>query len=433
MRLATTFSALGERNFRLFAAGQALSLVGTWVERLAIASLVYEVSGYDEQWLGWVAAAPLIPVLLLSLPAGALADRMDLRRLVITTQSLMLAGSAVLTVLTTAGWVGKPVLLIFAAWSGALFAVDAPARQSLVHQLVPPEKLANAIALNATTFNAARIAGGAVFAALIWLADHVGAMSTGGVFDLLRERPEVLCLAVNTLSFVYVIAALLDLRDLRPRQPREEQHGDGGIVQGLRYAARTPVVRATLLLVVTVALFGFQLSHLLPVYSEKVWFEGKEGFGTLSAALGCGALCGALFVAPLLGKVHRGRWIVGATVVGPACLLLVASARGLPFEVGLLTVFLCGFVFVQSHIACNTELQSTVPEHLRGRVLSMFTLAVLTAFPLGGLIAGLLSRELGAPLTSLIDAAVILCVATTIHLLHPELWRARPQATDGST
>lgn len=423
MRLSKTFSALGERNFRLFVSGQVLSLTGTWVNRLAIASLVYEVSGYDEQWLGWVAAAPLIPVLLLSLPAGALADRMDLRRLVLTTQSLMLLGSAVLTVLVACGVVTKGVLLLFAAWSGAMFAVDAPGRQALVHQLVPPEKLANAIALNATSFNAARIAGGALFALLIWLADYLGGLGDGPVFELLRERPEVLCLALNTLSFFYVIAALLDMRDLRPRRKAEPDDSDRGVVGGLAYAARTPVVRATLLLVVTVALFGFQLSHLLPVYAEKVWFEGKEGFGTLSAALGCGALCGALFVAPMLGRVHRGRWIVGATVVGPACLLLVAASRDLPFEVGLGAVFLCGFVFVQSHIACNTELQSTVPDHLRGRVLSLFTLSVLTAFPLGGLIAGQLSRHLGAPLTSLVDAAVVLVVAATIHALHPQLWR----------
>jgi MFS family permease len=363
-----------------------------------------------------VAVAPLIPVLLVSIPAGALVDRVDIRRMVMATQAAMMLGAAALAGLVFFGHVEEWHIVAYAAFAGTVFAVDAPARQAFVTQLVPRDKLTNAIALNAITFNTARVAGGLLFAGAIWLGTELRLAEDHGVRHL-----EALCLALNVPTYGCFLLGLWRMRDLRPRTAVAAA-ARRGIAGGLGYAARTPHARGLLLLVLVTALFGFQVSHLLPVYAEKVWGTGKEGFGELSAALGTGALAGGLAIATFAARVHRGKLVTACSLGGPFLLYVFAGTDS--FAVGLVSIALAGFVMVQTHVGCNALLQSRVPDELRGRVMSLFTLGILSAFPLGGLMAGFLSKEQGAPMSTFVAATIVVLAAGLIHLTHPALRRS---------
>lgn len=402
--LRTTFSALRERDFALFFSGQVLSLTGTWMERAALASLVYRLSAFDERWLAIIGLVPLFPVLVVSMPAGALADRVPLLRLVLATQILMMTAAAGMTLLVASGDATPFHVAVYAAIASALFAVDAPARQALVPRLVERRNLTNAIALGAVSFNAARLVGGVGFWAV------VTATSWG----------EAGCLALNVVSFGAVIAGLVLIRTHPPVVAAGERP-QSGFADGLRYAWATPVVRGALLVVLATSFLGFQVSHLLPVYAEKVWDVGRGGLGSLHAWFGAGALAGGLLLATRSGHVHRGRLIF---LCGAAAAVLLATLASMPsFLGGCIVLAACGFVLIQMHSASNAVIQSNVPDALRGRVMSLFTLSVLGAFPLGGLAAGFSAKAFGAPATTFASAVLVGAAVAAIRATHRDLAR----------
>jgi MFS family permease len=402
--LRSTFSALRERDFALFFSGQVLSLTGTWLERLALSALVYRLSGYDERWLAFVGAAPAVPVFLVSVPAGALADRVPLLRLVLATQLLMMGAATGMALLVASGLCEAWHVAAYAVVASGLFAVDAPARQSLVPRLVGRGNLTNAIALGAVSFNAARFLGGFAF----WV---VVARMRGSAAD---------CLAVNAASFAATIVGLLLIR----ARPMPEPGGGGGgprLADGLRFARSTPIVRGALLCVLAASLFGFQVSHLLPVYAKKVWNAGDPGLGTLGAWMGAGALVGGLTLATRSVHVHKGH-LIGLTGFG-ACLFLGFLGLEPPFWAGCALLAAAAFVLIQMHSASNAVIQAHVPDALRGRVMALFTLSVLGAFPVGGLLAGFLAKWWGAPNTTLAAALALAASLVAIRATHPELTR----------
>lgn len=399
--LSDLLPALRERNFRVYYVGNLLSTTGAWAENLAIVWLAYRITDYDEFWLGLVAAAPAIPALLLSIPAGALIDRVRVRSLLFASQGTMMLLSLGLATLVASGAVRPIHLIAYQLVYRAAFSLDAPARQAFVAQLVPPELFSNAIALNATAFNTARFLGAAAFGAVI-AVEGVG---------------EAGCILLNAGSFAFSLTSLLLIRS--PREPQRHAARDNRLLDGLRYAWRTPHVRAVLGLMVVTALFGYQLTHLLPVYAEKVWNAGPQGLEWLSMAVGIGALVGGIALSLGSAGVHRGRLILRYVTLSPV--LLAGFALAPTIGVGIALVLAIGFLSLQVHAATAALIQSSVPDALRGRVMALFTLCVLGAFPCGGLLGGAMAKAFGAPATTLIGAGVVLVAALAMSATHPEL------------
>ncbi|MCE9638504.1 MAG: MFS transporter [Planctomycetes bacterium] len=401
-----TFSALRDRRYAVFLLGMCVSNMGTWMERSALAALVYQLSGHDERWLAYVGFVPMIPVALLSIPAGAWVDRLDVRKLVLAMQFAMMFLSAVLAVGATFGALQPWHIIVYAVLASGCFAVDAPGRQALVPRIVDRAHLTNAIALNAVSFNSARLLGGVAFFAV---------MSFTG-------WGEAGCFWINTISFVVPIAGLLTIRE-RMRDPvLPHPHGDD-FRSGLRFAWRTPAVRGALLILMSTGMLGFQVSHLIPVYAEKVWGIGKAGQGTLHAWFGVGALLGGLSLAMRHSNVHRGRLIARCSVI--SSVLLVVFALSPSAAIGRVVLAVAGFFLIQTHSASNALIQSRVPDALRGRVVALFTLAVLGSFPVGGLIGGFVARAIGAPATTLLDAQLLVAATVAIWWSHRDLREAK--------
>jgi predicted MFS family arabinose efflux permease len=400
-----TFASLGERNYALFYAGQILSLTGAWTEKPALQDLAYELTGQDEKWISWIGVLPLFPTLLVAIPAGHHVDRRDPWRIVVWTQTLMMLGAGAMAACVYAGVCTKWHVAAYTIYTSAVFAVDASARQSMLVQLVPRERLANAVALNASMFSVARFVGGAAYAAIVRYT------SLGNVG----------CIALNAVSFAFVIGGLLLMR-LPPRAEKTDHH-DADAWEGVRYAWRTPEVRAALLLICVLSMFGFQISNLFVVYAHKVFDVGRPGLGDLHTATGLGAFLGSLALATRAADVHRGKLMLAYVFVSGLC--LAAFSLTPPFGAALVILGLGGFLMTQAQSAGNSILQHAVPDGLRGRVMSLYVMCVLASFPLGALVAGLAAAHFGAPSTTMADAAIVLVAATAIAVTHPALRRAR--------
>jgi predicted MFS family arabinose efflux permease len=412
-----TFESLSERNYALFYAGQILSLTGSWAEKPALQSLAYKLTGHSEAWLSWIAVIPLFPTLLVSIPAGAYVDRRDPRRVVLWTQTLMMLGAAAMATIVLLGFCTIWHIAAYTAYSSAVFAVDAAARQSLVVHLVPRERLANAVALNSSMFSVARFLGGALFGAIFALT-----VGSGDAEDPAQTtRGNGVCIAANAVSYAFVLGGLLMMK-LAVRPSAEPKH-PRGIWEGVRFAWRTPEVRGTLLVICALSMFGFQVSQILVVYAVKVFGVGDQGFGHMQIAMGLGAFLGSLALATRSADVHRGKLMLGYCVAAAAFLALFASVPA--FRVALITLGCGAFVMTQAQSAGNSLLQHAVPDELRGRVMSLYTAAVLASFPIGGFLAGFGADRFGAPATTAADAAIVVAAIALVAVTHPALRRTR--------
>jgi MFS family permease len=398
-RLPAGLRALRHRNYRLFFVGQLISLTGTWMQSVAQGWLVLRLSD-SPALLGLTAAAGSLPVLLLSLPAGAAADRVSKRLILLVTQAVAMLLAATLAALTLSGLVQVWHVMALAALLGVVNAFDAPARQSFTVEMVGRDDLLNAIALNASVFNAARTVGPAV---------------AGAVVAVIGEGP---AFALNALSFVFVIAGLLMMR-LPPLK------GGGGragrqLQQGLAYIRDERRVRALLLQAGAISLFCFVHIPLLPVFARDVLGTGAAGLGALSAASGLGALSAALILAQGGDKLPRGRLLTAAALVYPALMIAFTTARWLP--AAMLLIALAGWAGVTTMALTNTLIQSIVPDELRGRVMSVFTLLLMGMSPMGGMLAGLVAQAVGSvPLVVAASAAIGWAIVTAVALRAPFL------------
>jgi len=370
------FASLRHRNFRLFFAGQTTSLVGTWMQSVAQGWLVLELTD-SVFWVGLVTALSALPVLLFSLPAGVYVDRANKHRIILVSQVLMAVAAAVLAVLVAAGVVRPWHVAAIAALVGCLSAVEIPARQSFIVDLVGKEDLTNAIALNSSAYNATRILGPILAGLIIARADMT------------------VCFAANAISKGAVVAGLVGMR-LPPFRPallegRVHEH----LLEGLLFARRNRGVWALILMTAVFSIFGFQFTVLLPVFARDVLAVGPGGLGVMSAAVGIGAVFSALMVAAAGVRIARGalvRWS------GPAfglSVALFALARWYPLV--LLLLALGGFFMVANNAATNTLLQGMVPDSLRGRVMSLWTFVFVGFAPIGSFQVGWLGEYVGAP------------------------------------
>jgi len=374
LRLPPMLRALQHRNYRLFFIGQLISFTGTWMQSVALGWLVLRLTD-SPALLGLVAVASSLPVLLLSLPAGTVIDRVSKWRLLIATQLVAMLLAVILAVLTLTGTVQVWHVLVLAALLGVVNAFDAPARQAFTVEMVGREDLLNAIALNASIFNAARMVGPAV---------------AGVVVALIGEGP---AFALNATSFLFVLAGLLMMRLPAHTRPAGSWRA-GQLREGLAYIAGEPRVRALLVQAGAISLFCFVYLPLLPIFARDVFGMGADGLGLLAGASGFGALVAALMLAVLGDRIPRGRLLMAAALVYPALMIGFTAMRSLPLA--MLFLALAGWAGVTTMALTNTLIQSIVPDALRGRVMSVFTLLLMGLSPMGGLAAGTLAQLVGS-------------------------------------
>jgi MFS family permease len=383
------FRALAHRNFRLYLGGQGVSIIGTWMQQVAMAWLVYQLTG-SPLWLGAVGFAGQVPALCLTPLAGSLIDRTDRHRLLFVTQSVAMLQAVVLAVLTLTGSVAPWHVVGLAFLLGTVNAFDIPTRQSFLRELVGnSDDLGNAIALNSSVFNGARLVGPA-------LAGLMLALTSPGV-----------CFLVNALTYLAVIGALLLMRLPRRERPRPQGHLLAGVREGLVHAWQSLSIRRLLLLIGLFNLAGMAETTLLPIVSTGVLAGDSSTLALLSAAAGVGAFLAAIFLATRRGVEGIERWIVAATVgygVG-----MVAFSFAATLWASALLLVVTGFTLLLMTAAANTVLQALADEDKRGRVVSLYTTMVTGLAPVGGLLAGLAADRVGAALT--LRVAGLFCLA----------------------
>jgi MFS family permease len=392
--------ALNHRDFRVFWSGQLVSLVGTWMQSVAQSWLVLQLSDSPLK-LGLIGTFQFAPVLLFSVVAGAIADRLPKRRLLLVTQTALCLQALTLTELVWTGRVRYWHVAVLALLLGCANVIDMPTRQAFVIEMVGRGDLVNAVALNSAAFNGARIVGPAVAGLLI------------ARFGL---APAFL---LNGLSFLVVIGALLLVHVEGAPRPRARTTVGDEVMEGLRYALGTPQIMLMLSLVLIVSLFVFNFTVFVPLLTRSVLHLGAEGFGFLMAALGVGAVTGALSLATLGGRQTPLRAIFLAGVL--SCAALLALSATVLFQEAVVLLFLTGFYSIVFIASCNTTLQLTTPDELRGRVMSLHTLMFGGVFPLGAFMTGALAEAFGVPTALRVAASAGLAGLAAIAYW----WRAR--------
>jgi MFS family permease len=382
--LPVPLRAFAHRDFRLFWCGQLVSLVGTWMQSVAQSWLVLELTN-SPLLLGLVGTLQFAPVLVLSFFAGALADRLPKRRLLIATQSIMCAQALVLAALVQRGHVQYWHVAVMATLYGLANTVDMPTRQAFIVEMVGREHLRSAIALNSAMFNAARVVGPALAGLVI------------------ARWGTALAFFFNGLSFLAVIAALTILHVAgRPRVPSGKSLAHE-IREGIAYALRTPRIALVLSLVLCVSMFFFNYNTLVPLLARDVLHEDAHGFGLLMTAVGCGAMAGAVVLASLGAERPPVGVLIGSALALGASTMLVAGVGRFAIAMILLTVMgFCGMLFMTG---ANTTVQLTVPDELRGRVMSLHTLMFAGMTPFGAFLVGTITQALGARAGFLITGA----------------------------
>jgi MFS family permease len=385
------FRALGHRNYRLFFCGQIISLIGTWMQSIAQAWLVYRLTK-SALLLGLVGFSGQIPVFLIAPLGGLFADRYSRYRTVIATQTASMLLAFILAALTLLGHVRVWEIVLLASLLGVVNAFDIPARQAFVIEMVVPEDLINAIALNSAMFNGARILGPAIAGVT------VAAIGEGW------------CFFSNGVSYIAVIVCLL-LMIVTPRErSRRRASGLESVLEGFRFVAHTGPIRALLLLLGLVSLTGMPYAVLMPIFADKILHSDARGLGLLMGSTGVGALVATLVMAARREVRGLGRWINYASTGFGSSLILFSFSRSLPLSLALLLP--AGFCMLIQMASSNTLIQTMVPDALRGRVMSVYSMMFMGMAPFGALLAGAIAHRLGAPITVALGGAV--CIAGSL-------------------
>lgn len=375
--------ALRSRNYRLFVAGQSVSLIGTWMQQVAMSWLVYRLTG-SAMLLGVVGFTGQIPTIFISLFAGVLADRWDRRRLLIATQTLAMLQAAFLAFVVLAGLVQVWHIILLSLVLGIVNAFDIPIRQSFVVEMVENrEDLGNAIALNSSMVNGARLIGPSIAGLLV--------ASVGEGF----------CFLLNAISYLAVIVAIVAMRipnDMNGRRSKRNILQE--LNEGILYAYKFGPIRSILLLIALVSLMGMPYSVLVPVFAKEILHGGVHTFGFLMTAAGSGALVGTLYLASRKSVLGLGRIIVTATILFSAGIVTFALSSN--FILSLAAMTLAGFGAMTLVASCNTVLQTILEEDKRGRVMSFFAVAFMGVAPFGSLGAGSMAGFIGPRDTLLI-------------------------------
>ncbi|MEO0085177.1 MAG: MFS transporter [candidate division WOR-3 bacterium] len=398
--LPRTFSALRIRDFRLYWFGQLISFIGTWMQNIAANWLILDLTG-SAFFVGLNSTLTWMPSWLLTLPAGVLADRLNKRNIMIVTQSTLAILALLLAVLTWTGTVTVTHILAIGCLAGFVVAVNSPVVQAIIPELVRGRDILNAVALNSIMFNSARIIGPSAAGVVL------GALGPGACFGL------------NSLSFLAIIIPLALIRLSPPQRSGDIESPWGRMLSGLNFVRHNTDIRTLILLVAVFSSLGVTYLPLLPVYAREVFSAGPRGYGLMMAMVGIGAVAGGLTIATLSRTRHRGRILLtGSTIFG---VLLVGLSFTRSFGLGLLLLALIGFCQANITSLSNTLIQTLTPDHIRGRVMSVFVLAFNGMFPLGSFFAGSIAQQWGAPAATLVGGSGVLTSIILVSLLRPQL------------
>ena len=411
--LSRRFRAMQHRNFQLFIAGQLISLVGTWMQTTAQLWLVYRLTG-SAALLGIFGFASQLPLLFLSSLGGYLGDHYNRHRGVITTQSVSMVLAFVLAALTLMreirGWRGAWVVIGIAFLLGVVNAFDVPIRQAFLVQMVGKEDLPNAIALNSSIFNGARVVGPAIAGfAIAWFG-------------------EGWCFFLNGLSFVAVILALSMMRIPKTEMKPGDDSPLKSLMQGFHFAMGDLPIRSTLLLLSLLGLFGLQYSVFMPIYAQDILRGNARTLGLLMSSAGVGAVLGALHFAVRTHYQGLARWIGATSTTCATGLLIFSGAR--VFWLCVVLLLVVGFAATSQMAATNTLIQGRVPDELRSRVMAVYATMFMGVQPIGALIAGGVARRIGAPYTLTAFGAFLL--AGSLVFLFRVVLRLRRPSTEAS-
>ncbi len=375
-RLPGALRSLRHHNFQLFFSGQLISLIGTWMQNVAQSWLVYRLTG-SALLLGTVAFVGQFPVFLLAPVGGMVADRYNRHKVIIATQTSAMVLAFILSVLTLTGAVRVWHVMVLASLLGVVNAFDIPCRQAFLVNMVGKEDLVNAIALNSSMFNGARVIGPAIAGVLVaWIG-------------------EGWCFFANAVSYIAVIAGLLLMR-------LEQAPVAGGkapllehMAEGFRFVRRTAPIWTLLLLIGAVSLVAAPYSVLMPIFADSILHRGATGLGILMGATGVGALLGALSLAMRTGLRGLGRWVALSSAGFGLSLILFSFSRW--FWLSVILLVPAGYSMMLQMSSSNTLIQAMVPDRLRGRVMAVYSMMFMGMAPLGALFAGSVAQKLGAP------------------------------------
>jgi MFS family permease len=390
--LRLIFRALGHRNYRLFFGGQGVSLIGTWMQQIAMSWLAYRLTN-SALLLGVIGFTSRIPTFLLASLAGVLADRWDRHRILVITQTLSMVQAMILAILVLTETVAVWHIVSLSLLLGLINAFDMPARQSFVVDMIERgEDLGNAIALNSSIVNGARLIG----------------PSIAGI--LIATLGEGICFLLNGLSFIAVIVALLAMKIVPKQRKMQGSQVFQGLKEGFSYAFGFAPIRSVLLLLALVSLMGMPYTVLMPIFAENILHGGPQALGFLMGATGVGAIAGSIYLASRKSVLGLGRIIVvSSNLFGIG---LVAFSLSRLFWLSSLFMLLTGFGMIVQMASSNTVLQTIVEEDKRGRVMSFYTMAFMGMVPFGSLLAGSLANNIGAPQTVMIGG--VACILGSV-------------------
>jgi len=389
------FRTLGVKNFRLFFIGQSLSLLGTWSQGIALSWLVWRLTE-SAWWLGFIGFATQIPVLFLGLVGGFIADRYPRLPLLICSQILLMVQAIILSILAYLGLVELWYIIALSLMLGVVYAFEFPLRQAFVMDMVGRENLINAVALNSAMIHSTRI---------------IGPVIAGFIIGYWSEAS---CFAVNALSFIFLIVALFIID--RAQLIKQEQNGAtirDSIAEGLRYIWARPVVRAALIEVTLISGIGMVYVSLMPLFVGKIYGGTAMELGWLMGASGIGALAGALYLARRHGAGGLFRLIINCSIVFSALIFIFSWLTSVYLAIPIISMM--SFFLTILFSSASTFLQHEVPNQLRGRMMSIFTVTFFGLSPIGSIVGGAIAEVIGAPLT--VAASGLICLFISVVLL----------------
>jgi MFS family permease len=397
----SNLAAFNHRNFRMYFVGLLISVIGMWAQIVAQEALIVYSLNQSPLVLGQVTFAMGIPVWLFGPWAGVVLDRFSRRNVLYITQMVQMLQAFVLATLTFTGQIEIWHVVVLSAVRGLANAFDAPARQAFVVEMVGKEDLSNAIALNSTMFSLARFVGPA-FGALI-----LAVFGTAWAF------------VFNGITFLAILVSLLFMQlDKVERRP-SAQTPAADLLEGFRYIWSNKSIVALMVIAFTIALFGWNFSTLLPVMAKDELGRGEVGFGMLRALNGFGSVFGALLITYLSTRSGRGRRLNQLNLIFP--ITLIAFAFSPTYLIALITIAAVGLTIIPQLSLCNMLIQSAIPDEIRGRVMSVYTLMIFGATPLGALLAGALADQIGTPWTIAISAGAVIFITFLTRLAVPKL------------
>jgi len=392
--IARVFPAFRSRNYRLYFAGQLISLIGTWLQMVAQGWLVWQLTG-SALAVGSVAAVAGLPMFLFSFFGGMAADRFDKRKILFFTQASAMVLALALGGLTVTDRISVPAIAFLAFLLGVVHAIDSPARQAFVVELVGKKYLQSAIALNSGIFNGARVIGPSIAGFVIYFA------GTGGAF------------LMNGVSYLAVLAALLFIKT-KSNLPEVHPHPMRAIQQGLFYAWTHPVIKTLLFLTAVTSIFGWSYATMLPVIAAGTFGLNAQGLGFLYSAAGLGALAAMVLVSAFSAKIHPSVFIFGGNALFAAGIFLFTLAAHLPLA--LFFLFIAGLGLLAQFSTINGTIQHLVSDNFRGRIMSLYTFMFIGLMPLGNAEIGYLSERFGTAHAIQINTAIVLLLGLLVFL-----------------